>query len=266
MTIKVCIGGVTGWAGSALTAAVAMQSDMVISGAVSRKHAGTRVNTLFSDVKSSVSVAPTVAAALAQERADVYVEYTHPDIAKDNVLAAIKQKASVVIGASGLSDGDYDEIGDAADENGVGVVAVGNFSISAMLLERFALEAARYMADWEIIDYASASKVDAPSGTTRQLAYRLGKASDIGSKPQKSASHEVSESRGAQINGSRIHSVRLPGYVIGVEIVFGADNQRLSIRHDAGADPGPYIAGALLAIRKVRRHVGLIRSLDELLG
>lgn len=266
MTIKVCIGGATGWAGSALTTAVARQSDMAISGAVSRKSAGTLVHSLFPDVTSSVSIAPTVAAALAQEQADVYVEYTHPDVAKDNVLTAISQKASVVIGASGLSDGDYDEIGDAAKKNGVGVVAVGNFSVSAMLLERFALEAARYMVDWEIIDYAGASKVDAPSGTTRQLAYRLGKANNIEAGPKKSTPHEVSESRGAQINGSRIHSVRLPGYVIGVEIVFGADNQRLSIRHDAGADPGPYTAGALLAIRKVRRHVGLIRSLDELLG
>lgn len=148
----------------------------------------------------------------------------------------------------------------------VGVLAAGNFAITAVLLQRFACEAAKYLSHWEIIDYASDAKRDAPSGTTRELAFRL---SEVG-RPD--ATHPVSEtigereSRGATLQGSQIHSLRLPGYVIGVEAIFGAKGERLTIRHDAGSGAEPYIAGTLLAIRKVREHVGLIRGLDKIMN
>jgi len=180
-------------------------------------------------------------------------------------LTAIREGVHVVVGASGLTDADYVEIDRAAVESGVGVLAAGNFAITAVLLQRFACEAAKYVSHWEIIDYASDAKRDAPSGTARELAFRL---AEVG-RPE--ATHPISEtigerdSRGATLNGSQIHSLRLPGYVIGVEAIFGAPDERLSIRHDAGSGAGPYIGGTLLAIRKVRDHVGLVRGLDKIM-
>jgi 4-hydroxy-tetrahydrodipicolinate reductase len=147
----------------------------------------------------------------------------------------------------------------------VGVIAAGNFAITAVLLQRFACEAAKYLSHWEVIDYASDAKQDAPSGTTRELAFRL---SEI-KKPE--ATHTIEEtigeieSRGTTLNGVQIHSIRLPSYVIGVEAIFGAKDERLTIRHDAGSGAEPYIQGTLLAIRKVRDHVGLIRGLDKIM-
>jgi 4-hydroxy-tetrahydrodipicolinate reductase len=160
---------------------------------------------------------------------------------------------------------DFVEINQAALDHKVGVVAAGNFSITAVLLERFACEAAQYLSHWEIMDYASDAKVDAPSGTARELAFRL---SEI-RKPQ--VSHPIEEtigpkeSRGTTLNGSQVHSIRLPSYVISVEVIFGAADERLVIRHDAGSGATPYIQGTLLAIRKVRNHVGLIRGLDKIM-
>jgi 4-hydroxy-tetrahydrodipicolinate reductase len=135
-----------------------------------------------------------------------------------------------------------------------------------VLLQRFACEAAEYLSHWEIIDYASDAKQDAPSGTTRELAFRL---SEI-RKPE--VTHPIEEtigareSRGTTLNGVQIHSIRLPGYVIGVEAIFGAKEERLTIRHDGGSGAGPYIQGTILAIRRVRNHVGLIRGLDKIMN
>jgi len=196
----------------------------------------------------------------------VLVDYTKADVVKANVMTAIHKGVHVVIGSSGLTEEDFSEINQAAWDNQVGVIAAGNFAITAVLLERFACEAAKYLSHWEIIDYASDAKVDAPSGTTRELAFRL---SEI---RQPELSHPIDEtigpkeSRGTTLNGSQIHSIRLPSYVISVEVIFGAADERLVLRHEAGSGAAPYIQGTLLAIRKVRDHVGLIRGLDKIMS
>jgi 4-hydroxy-tetrahydrodipicolinate reductase len=193
------------------------------------------------------------------------VDYTKADVVKANVMTAIHKGVHVVIGSSGLTEEDFAEINQAAWDNQVGVIAAGNFAITAVLLERFACEAAKYLSHWEIIDYASDAKVDAPSGTTRELAFRL---SEI---RQPELTHPIDEtigpkeSRGTTLNGSQVHSIRLPSYVIGVEVIFGAADERLVIRHDAGSGAAPYIQGTLLAIRKVRDNVGLTRGLDNII-
>ncbi|MEO8668978.1 MAG: dihydrodipicolinate reductase C-terminal domain-containing protein, partial [Bauldia sp.] len=174
----------------------------------------------------------------------------------------------VVIGTSGLSAADYDEIEAAARAAGRGVFAAGNFSITATLLKRFALEAARHVPDVEVIDYASAKKPDTPSGTARELAEALGA---IERKPLARPVAELSglrETRGAAVGAPspvQVHSLRLPSYVLACEAIFGAPDERLTIRHDAGSSATPYVAGTLLAIRKVGDEIGLRRGLDSLL-
>jgi 4-hydroxy-tetrahydrodipicolinate reductase len=196
---------------------------------------------------------------------DVLVDYTRADAVKENVMKAITRNVQVVIGSSGLTEQDFQEINRAAVDHQVGVIAAGNFAITAVLLQRFACEAARYLSQWEILDYASDAKQDAPSGTTRELALRLSQVKKP--EPTYAIDETIGEkaSRGLTLNGIQIHSLRLPGFVIGVEAVFGTEDERLSIRHDAGSGAAPYIAGTLLAIRKVPGHVGLIRGLDRIM-
>jgi 4-hydroxy-tetrahydrodipicolinate reductase len=146
------------------------------------------------------------------------------------------------------------------------VISAGNFSLTAALLLRAATDAARHLDAWEIVDFASAHKPDAPSGTARELAERLG---EVRHPSLGVPVHEIvgpSEARGAGIAGSQVHSIRLPSFVVSTEVVFAADGERLSIRHDAGETPAPYVAGTLLAIRSVIGRVGLTRGLDRLLG
>jgi 4-hydroxy-tetrahydrodipicolinate reductase len=264
MKLNVCIAGATGWVGKPLCLAVSEADDLSLIGAVSRTHKGHTLKDVFGESNIDLTVSGSVAEAL-DTPTDVLVDYTKADVVKANVMTAIRKGVHVVIGSSGLTDEDFIEINQAALNNRVGVIAAGNFAITAVLLQRFACEAAKYLSHWEIIDYASDAKQDAPSGTTRELAYRL---SEI-RRPE--VTHTVSEtigereSRGVTLNGSQIHSIRLPSYVISVEAIFGAKDERLTIRHDAGSGAEPYIQGTLLAIREVRNYVGLIRGLDKIM-
>ena len=264
MKINVCVAGATGWVGKPLCLAISKAADLVLVGAVSRTHKGRNLKEVVDDPKLDLRISGSVEEAL-NTNTDVVVDFTKADVVKANVMTAIRKGVSVVIGSSGLTDEDFDEIHSAAVEHKVGVIAAGNFALTAVLLQRFACEAAKYLSHWEIIDYASDSKQDAPSGTTRELAFRLSEVR----KPE--VTHPIEEtigdqeSRGVSLNGIQVHSVRLPSYVISVEAIFGARDERLTIRHDAGSGADPYIQGTLLAIRKVRNHVGLIRGLDRVM-
>jgi 4-hydroxy-tetrahydrodipicolinate reductase len=128
-----------------------------------------------------------------------------------------------------------------------------------------ALLAARHLPNWEVIDYASDAKVDVPSGTARELAERLeGVRSPAAPQPPDAVSGPL-EARGATIGGAQVHSLRLPSFVVSTEVVFGRPDERLSIRHDAGGSPAPYVAGTLTAARAVAGRTGLTRGLDTLL-
>jgi len=249
--IRICVAGITGWTGSAVAEAVAAAEDLELVAGVAR-----------SDPAHHSSVAEALDAAPA----DVLVDYTHAAVVKANVLAALERGVAVVVGSSGMNAEDYDEIDATARSRGIGVIAAGNFSITAALLLRFAGEAARHVGAWEVIDYASATKPDAPSGTSRELAERLSFVRKPATPVPVDEVLGAREARGAAVDGTQVHSLRLPSFTVSTEALFAADGERLSIRHDAGESAAPYVAGTLLAVRSVGGRVGLTRGLDQLLG
>ncbi len=264
MTIRLCLAGATGWAGSALAVALVKTPDIQLVSAVSRTHAQRNLGEVLHDPRLDCPVYSTVEAALVHP-CEVYFDYTKPEVAKTNVLAALRHRAHAVIGTSGLTDEDYTEIAAAADQHQKGVLAVGNFALTVVLLQKFAEIAARYIPQWEIIDYASDTKRDAPSGTARELAHRLSAVRPAELTVPLEQTQGNVETRGARMNGSQVHSIRLPSFTISAEIIFAMPDVRLSIRHDAGSSAQPYIDGALLAIRKVGTFTGLRRGLDTVL-
>ncbi len=145
------------------------------------------------------------------------------------------------------------------------MIAAGNFSITAALLLRFATEAARHLEHWEVVDYASAGKPDAPSGTAREVAERLAAVRPPATAVPVERTLGSPEARGAAVAGTQVHSLRLPSFTVSTETLFAAEGERLSIRHDAGESAAPYVAGTLLAIRALPGRVGLTRGLDQLL-
>ena len=264
MPIRVCLAGATGWAGSALARAIAGSDDIELVAAVSRTHAGRVLGEVLAEPRLTCPIYATAREALAHP-CDVFFEYTGPGVAKANSLAALQEGAHVVIGASGLTDADYAEIALAAEEHGRGVLAVGNFALTVVLLQKFAEIAARHIPQWEIIDYASDGKRDTPSGTVRELAARLSRIRPSELTVPLEETEGIVETRGARVSGSQVHSIRLPGYTISAEIIFGLPGQQLTLRHDSGHTAEPYLDGALLAIRKVNTFTGLRRGLDSVL-
>jgi len=180
-------------------------------------------------------------------------------------LTALQHSAHVVVGTSGLTESDFAQIDVLARKQHRGVLACGNFALTVVLLQKFAEAAARLIPQWEIIDYARDDKVDAPSGTARELAFRLSTVRRPAPTIPLANTVGPRDTRGATISGSQVHSIRLPGYVISAEIIFGMADQRLTIRHDSGNSARPYADGALLAIRKVSTLLGVHRGLDSVL-
>jgi 4-hydroxy-tetrahydrodipicolinate reductase len=265
MSIQVCLAGATGWAGSALARGIAQSGDIKLEAAVGRTHAGKVLGDVLADERLSCPIYATAQEALENHTCDVFFDYTTPEAAKANCLAALQHGAHVVVGTSGLTDADYDELALAAEKRNLGVLVVGNFAITVVLLQKFAELAARYVPQWEIIDYAHDDKVDAPSGTARELAARLSRIRSSELTVPLEQTQGVVETRGARLNGSQVHSIRLPGYTISVEILFGLPGQTLSLRHDSGSSAQPYVEGGLLAIRNVSSVWGLRRGLDSVL-
>ncbi|MGH8869648.1 MAG: 4-hydroxy-tetrahydrodipicolinate reductase [Actinomycetes bacterium] len=259
----VCIAGATGWVGRALVDAVRMTHDLVLASAVSRRAAARDLGDTVDRAPLGVPVFGTVAEAL--DDVDVLVDYTSHDVVRDHVLHAVRRGVHVVVGSSGLTAEDYAEVDSVAREHGVGVVAAGNFSLTAAMAQAAALLVARHLPHWEVVDYAKADKADVPSGTARELAERLGAVRRPASPVAVDAVSGPREARGTTVGGGQVHSVRLPGYVISTEVLFGLPDERLTIRHDAGGSPTPYVEGTLLAVRAVGGRVGLTRGLDTLL-
>ena len=263
--IRICLAGATGWAGSELARAIARTPGLTLVSAVGRRRAGQDLGKVLDEPSISCPIYSTAGEALAAHPCDVLVEYTGPESARGNILAALEHGAQVVVGSSGLTEEDFTEIDRVARQRNRGVLACGNFALTVVLLQKFAEMAAKLIPQWEIIDYAHDEKVDAPSGTARELAARLARVR--APEPTVPVENTVGprESRGVTLSGSQVHSIRLPGYVISAEILFGLPDQRLSIRHDSGNSARPYVDGALIAIRKVGPLVGLHRGLDRVL-
>jgi 4-hydroxy-tetrahydrodipicolinate reductase len=264
MAIRVCVAGVTGWTGSAITRAVLSSEAFELTGAIARRGAGRDIGELLGMPGNGVLVAATLAEALDRP-ADVLVDYTSPDSVKQRTLEALGRGVRVVVGTSGLTAADYLDIDRVAREQRLGVIAAGNFSLTAALAKHCALLAAKHLPSWEIIDYSHADKIDAPSGTARELAEALGELARNQPAVPIERTHGEPAARGATIRGTQVHSVRLPGYVLGFETIFGLPYERLTIRHDAGSSAAPYVHGTLLAARRVMDLVGLVRGLDRLL-
>jgi 4-hydroxy-tetrahydrodipicolinate reductase len=267
MSLKIVVAGATGWVGRALVAAIAEAEDLELVGAVSRKAAGGDAGTAAGIAPLGVRLAATLDEALAVP-SDVVIDYTKPDVVAGHVATALRAGRHVVVGTSGLGSADYAALDALARERSRGVVAAGNFSITATLLKRFALEAAKWVDDVEVIDYASPKKPDTPSGTGRELAEALSAVRRPGSSLPPESLRGLPATRGATVaepTPIQVHSVRMPSFVLSCEAIFGAPDERLVIRHDAGSSARPYVAGTLLAARRVVDRVGLTRGLDGIL-
>ena len=263
--IRVAVAGAAGRMGREVVRAVAEAPDTILVAAVDRVGIGEDAGDLANIGPLGVMVSDDLEASLKKSSAQVLVDFTIPTSALSNAGVAIQSGVSPVVGTTGLTSDDTKRLAGWARDAGVGAVVAPNFAIGAVLMIRFAAEAARYMPDAEIIELHHENKLDSPSGTALMTAQRIAAAR---TQPPRGAPantiEKVPGGRGADVNLVRVHSVRLPGYVAHQEVIFGALGQTLTIRHDS-TDRRSFMPGVLLAVRKVRKLNGLVVGLEELL-
>ena len=205
--------------------------------------------------------------ALVEARADVVVELTRPDVVLDNVRFCVEHGIAVVCGTTGWTDERLDTVrGWLGDPPSTSVLVAPNFSIGAILMMRFAAQAARFYESVEVVELHHPDKVDAPSGTARRTAELLAAARrDAGvAAPPDATSTALDGARGAEVDGIRVHAVRLRGLVAHQEVLLGDPGETLSIRHDS-YDRESFMPGVLLAVRRVRETHGLTVGLERYL-
>ena len=252
--IKVLVSGALGRMGRTVIEAVKNDPELELVGAVD----------IFEGGIGGIKVETDLAAALENHKPEVMVDFTRPDSVFKNVMVALEKKVSPVVGTTGLSDDAKEKIRQATEKFQTPAFIAPNFAIGAVLMMLLSQKAAKYMPDVEIIELHHDKKLDAPSGTAELTAKMI---AEVRAKHFQGNSNEVEKLehvRGADYEGMKIHSVRLPGFVAHQEVIFGGLGQTLTIRHDStGRDS--FMPGVLLACKKVRGLNGLTIGLDKIL-
>ncbi|WHU49774.1 4-hydroxy-tetrahydrodipicolinate reductase [Gordonia sp. L191] len=197
----------------------------------------------------------------------VVVDFTHPDVVMDNLKFLIGNGIHAVVGTTGFTDERLAQVREwLAEAPGVGVLIAPNFAIGAVLCMRFAQQAARFYDSVEVIELHHAAKADAPSGTAYRTASLIAEAraaAGVGPSPDATTA-ELDGARGAEVDGVRVHSVRLAGLVAHQEVLLGTEGETLTIRHDS-LDRTSFVPGVLLGVRSIGDRPGLTVGLDDLM-
>ena len=204
---------------------------------------------------------------LVEQGAEVVVDFTHPDVVMDNLRFCISHGIHAVVGTTGFDADRLDTVrGWLADSPGTGVLVAPNFSIGAVLMMRFAAEAARFYESVEVVELHHPDKADAPSGTSRRTAELIAAArreAGLGTSPD-ATSTGLEGARGADVDGVRVHGLRIRGLVAHQEVILGGAGETLTIRHDS-LDRISFTPGVLLGVRQIGDRPGLTIGLEELL-
>ena len=254
MMIKVLVNGALGRMGRTVCNAVKADPELELVGVV---------DVIAGEVEG-LTVEKNLSAALRKFKPDVMVDFTRPAVVFRNVMTALTNKVSPVVGTTGLSDEAKEKIRELAEANDTPAFIAPNFALGAVLMMLTAQKIARYMPDVEIIELHHDKKLDAPSGTAELTAKMIAEVRPPHKQGHPEEIERLEHVRGADVDGIRIHSVRLPGYVAHQEVIFGGLGQTLTIRHDStGRDS--FMPGVVLACKKVRGLSGLTIGLDKLL-
>jgi 4-hydroxy-tetrahydrodipicolinate reductase len=202
--------------------------------------------------------------SLVSAGVEAVVDFTHPDVVMDNLQFCIEHGIHAVVGTTGFDESRLDQLRSWLGSSSTGVLIAPNFSIGAILMMRFAAEAAPFYESVEIVELHHPTKADAPSGTARRTAELVARArADAGLGPVPDAtSTSLDGARGAVVDGIHVHGLRIRGMVAHQEVVLGGVGETLTIRHDS-MDRASFTPGVLLGLREIGSHPGLTVGLEE---
>jgi 4-hydroxy-tetrahydrodipicolinate reductase len=261
--IRVGVIGAAGRMGQMVCRTVAGEPDLALVAAIDRSKVGQSIGSQIGHPKLDVPISDELDRLLEAE-VEVAVDFTHPEVVMDDIRWCIEHGIHLVVGTTGLEEDELDEIRKLIEDEGgePNVIVAPNFALGAVLMQRFAAEAARFFPAAEIIELHHDGKADAPSGTALSTARRL--VEERGGGYRGPSTESIEGVRGGEVDGVRVHSVRLPGLVAHQEVILGGQGQTLTIRHDS-TDRSSFMPGVLMAIRAVSTRPGLTVGLEPLL-
>lgn len=263
--IRVFVAGAGGKMGQEVVRTVLNQEDMQLVGASDTRHQGMDIGYVIGAPRLGIDVSgPLEASRLRETQADVLVDFTNPQSVLKNAKCAISAGVIPVLGTTGLDEADISEIRELVDRESSGAFIAPNFAIGAILMMRFAQEAAKYLPHVEIIELHHDQKLDAPSGTALKTVEWISEVRKPMVQGHPNEYEKIPGARGGDVEGIHIHSIRLPGLIAHQEVIFGGLGQALTIRHDAFSRE-TYMPGIMLAIRKACTLTNLVIGLENFL-
>lgn len=261
--IKVAVAGASGRMGREVVKMVLRDPELRLVAAVDNSSSkDIDAGVLVGMEPCGVPMSNDLAHALAETKPDVLVDFTVPKFAVVNTRLAIEHNVRPVVGTTGFTPQDIEELDKLCQEKRIGGLIAPNFSIGAILMMKFAAQAAKYMPHVEIIEYHGDQKLDAPSGTSIKTAELIAENRKELRQGNPNEEETIEGSRGGYYNGFRIHSVRLPGVFAQQEVIFGGHGQTLKIRHDSFDREG-YMSGVNIAVKKVLTYEGMVYGFEH---
>ncbi|ANA82064.1 dihydrodipicolinate reductase [Paenibacillus vortex V453] len=260
--MKVAVVGAGGRMGKEVVKLVLGDEELELVAAVGKSDAGADAGTLVGLPACGIRVTSDLEMALVESRPDVMVDFTTPQFAYSNTALAIKHGVRPIIGTTGFTPEQIEELDKQCAEQNIGGLIAPNFSIGAILMMKFAAQAAKYLPHVEIIETHGDQKLDAPSGTSIKTAEMIAQNREEIRQGNPKEEEVIEGARGGYYNGFRIHSVRLPGVFAQQEVIFGGYGQSLKIRHDS-YERAAYMPGVKMAMEKVMSYTGLVYGFDH---
>lgn len=262
--IKVLMNGALGKMGRSVSAGLAQFENIQLVAAVDNKAMDTDYGFIIGSENLGFGVGNSLAKAIEEVAPDVVVDFTNPAVVMKNVEIATALKTPIVVGTTGFTPADIKQVETWCAEFETSVFIASNFALGAVLMMKFAQEAAKYMPHIEVIERHHDQKLDAPSGTAVTTMEMIGEVRTPMAQGNLQEFERLAGSRGGEMDGMRVHSVRLPGYVATQEVIFGEIGQILTIRHDA-INRDAYVPGVKLAVEKILEQEGLVQGLENIL-
>jgi len=263
--IKVAVSGANGKMGREVVKAVTGENNLLLVGAVDRKFVGQDIGDVVGIKPTGVLIKDDLKEMLISCQPDVVVDFTFPGIVFENSKTILASGTHVVVGTTGLMENQLKELEILAKEKGVGILVAPNFALGAILMMKFSQMAAKFLPHVEIIEFHHDGKLDSPSGTAIKTAQLINEVRESLPPDGRQFYEKVIHARGADLEGVKLHSVRLPGMVAHQEVIFGGQGQFLTIRHDS-INRESFMPGVIMAINKITGTTGLIYGLEKLMN
>ncbi|WP_010284145.1 4-hydroxy-tetrahydrodipicolinate reductase [Bacillus timonensis] len=263
-TIKIVIAGPRGRMGKEAVALVQNTENYSLVGVIDRQNNGKLLSEVEGFSNVNVPIFTDINECFSQTNPDVLIDLTTPEIGRYHTEVAIQHGVRPVVGTTGFTNEELDRLSMMAEERKVGAIIAPNFAVGAVLMMKFSQMAAKYFQDVEIIELHHDQKLDAPSGTAVKTAELVTAVRDSKEQGHPDEKETIQGARGAEYDGIRIHSVRLPGLVAHQEVMFGGNGQMLSIRHDS-FNRASFMSGVKLSVDTVMNIDVLVYGLENII-